>query len=139
MPKRSNDVIARAGCRGARWKSVPFVHATGSSTISVMSAGMPRISFTRASSCSAAVTHVVPRPRARSARQKLQAAWITESNRPGRPLPSWRPMIVGMTIAGTSARCSARNAADAMTFSWASPVPRSRSAARDMNGSAVVR
>ena len=65
-----------------------------------MSAGMPRISLTAASSWRAAVTHVVPRPLARSARQKLHAAWITESNRPGRPLPSWRPMIVGMTIAG---------------------------------------
>ena len=94
-----------------------------------MSSGMPRISLTRASSCNAAVTHVVPRPRARSARQKLHAAWITESNRPGRPLPSWRPWIVGMTIAGTSARCSARYCAEAMTFSCGSPVPRNRSAA----------
>ena len=58
-----------------------------------MCSGMPRISLTFAVSCSAAVTQVVPSPRARSARQKLHAAWMTESNRPGRPLPSWRPMI----------------------------------------------
>ena len=63
------------------------------------------------------MVHDVPRPRARSATQKLHTDWITESNRPGRPLPSWTPMIVGMTIAGTSARCSARWAADFMTFS----------------------
>ena len=88
-----------------------------------MSSGMRRISLTFAVSCSAAVTHVVPSPRARRARQKLQAAWITESNRPGRPLPSWRPMTVGMTMAGTSARCSARYVADAITFSLGWPVP----------------
>ena len=41
-------------------------------------------------------------------------------------------------MAGTSARCSARYAADAITFSLGWPVPRSRSAAADMNGSAVV-
>ena len=63
------------------------------------------------------MTHVVPRPLARKARQKLHAAWMIESNKPGRPLPSWRPMIVGMTIAGTSARCSARYSADAITCS----------------------
>ena len=96
---------------------MPFVHATGNSTISVMWPGIPRISFTLASSSRAAVTHVVPRPLARNARQKLHAAWMTESNKPGRPLPSWRPMIVGMTIAGTSARCSARYCADAITCS----------------------
>jgi len=33
---------------------VPFVHATGRRTISVMSSAMPRISLVRASSCSAA-------------------------------------------------------------------------------------
>ena len=94
---------------------MPFVQATGSITISVMWSGIARISLTLASSCNAAVIHVVPRPRARSARQKLHAAWMTESNRPGRPLPSWRPMIVGTTMAGTSARCSARYVADAIT------------------------
>ena len=104
-----------------------------------MCSGMRRISLTFAVSCSAAVTQVVPSPRARRARQKLQAAWMTESNRPGRPLPSWRPMTVGMTMAGTSARCSARYVADAITFSLGWPVPCSRSAAADMNGSAVSR
>ena len=40
---------------------------------------------------------------------------------------------------GTSARCSARYVADAITFSLGWPVPCSRSAAADMNGSAVSR
>ena len=98
-------------------KSVPLVQATGSMTISVTWSGMSRISLTFASCSNTAVIQVVPSPRARSARQKLHAAWMTESNRPGRPLPSWRPMMVGTTMAGTSARCSARYWAEAITFS----------------------
>ena len=139
VPNRSKYVISRAGNRGARLKSVPLVQATGSITISVMWAGMPRISLIRASSCSAAVTHVEPRPRARRARQKLHAACRTESNRPGRLPPSWRPMMVGMTMAGTSARWSTRYDADAITFSCGCPVPRSRSAVVAMNAPAVSR
>jgi hypothetical protein len=81
-------VIVRAGRRGARLKSVPIVYATGKIAISVVSSGAPMISLIRCSFCSGAVTQVVPSPRARSARQKLHAAWITESNRLGRPLLS---------------------------------------------------
>ena len=100
--------MERAAGRGAGRKSVPLVHATGSMTIGVLRAGMPSSSLARSSSLKIAVTHDVPRPRARRATQKLQAAWITESNRPGLPLPSCRPMIVTKTRAGTSARCAAR-------------------------------
>ena len=76
-----------------------------------------------------AVVHAVPSPRARVATQKLHTDWMTESNRPGRPLPSWTPMMVGITITGTSARCSARWAAEAITRSFGWPVPAMRSRA----------
>ena len=125
----SKKVTVRAGGRGAGEKSVPFVQATGNIAISVMFSGMSRSSLTLSWSASAAVTQAVPRPRARNATQKLQPDWMTESNRPGRPLPSWRPMMVGITMAGTSARCSARYFADAMFFSCGWPVPSRRSAA----------
>jgi hypothetical protein len=95
---------------------------------------MPSSSFTLVSSPKTAVTQDEPRPRARRATQKLHAAWMTESNRPGRPLPSCRPMIVTMTSAGTSARCAARKAADAITFSCGCPVPASRSALAAIHG-----
>ena len=62
--------------------------------------------------------------------QKLQALWITESKRPGDPLPSWRPTMVGMTITGTSAKCSAKCAAERIAAApgWSVPAKRSRAA-----------
>jgi hypothetical protein len=66
-------------------------------TIGTVALGLIRCSFR-----TGAVTHVVPSPRARRARQKLHAAWMTESNRLGRPLLSWWPRMEGITIAGAS-------------------------------------
>jgi hypothetical protein len=110
-------VISRAGYRGARWNVVPVNQATGIIAICVLPSGTPSRSRNSSRLPRMAVVHAVPRPRARSATQKLHTDWMTESNSPGRPLPSCTPTIVGITIAGTSARCSARYADDFMTFS----------------------
>ena len=76
--------------------------------ISVISSGMPSSSFNSGALARTAVVHAVPNPLARRATQKLHPLWMTESNKPGAPLPSWRPTMVGMTITGTSAKCSTR-------------------------------
>src|SRR5438045_3776625 len=85
---------------------------------------MPKRSATSRALARWRVVQAEPRPRDRSARQKLQAAWITESNRPRRPLPSWVPQIVGMTMAGRLLRTP--GAALAPRAETAARTPRSR-------------
>ena len=62
------------------------------------------------------MVQAVPSPRARAARQKLHPAWMEESNRLGRPLPSWMPQMPRITSAGACSRFPARNAAELNTF-----------------------
>ena len=65
-----------------------------------------------------------PSPLDLSARQKLQADWITESNNPGLPLPSCSPQIVAITSTGTRSKLAARWAAESMTpcMGWLVPL-----------------
>ena len=57
---------------------MPFVHATGIMAIWVLPAGMPNSSPSSSSLLRIAVVHAVPRPRARSATQKLHTDWMIE-------------------------------------------------------------
>jgi hypothetical protein len=97
--RRHSVEIAAAGRRVVGLKSVPRGHATGSSTSWDTHAGIPSSSATSAARPRWMVVQADPRPRARSARQKLQAACSPESNRPGRPLQSCVPQMVTRTRA----------------------------------------
>ena len=70
VAKRSKYVTSRAGRRGARRTSVPFIHATGSIAICVIPSGIPSSSARSSRRESIAVVHADPRPRARRATQK---------------------------------------------------------------------
>jgi 4-aminobutyrate aminotransferase len=98
--------------RIAGLKSVPFVNATGVSTVcTTVSYGMPSTSATSRSFRVWSVVHAVPRPRARAASMKLHMAgrmlpiaeaWTSEG------WPSKRPSVHPMTRTGASPMCSPR-------------------------------